>query len=111
MRTLIVEPEHYSKEAVDIYRSFGDVMMGRTLGRQELLDAVSDAEILVIRLAHRIDREVFESAPKLKIIVCPTTGLDHIDLAAAAERGGKGVSLKGEREFLGTIHATAEPTF
>ena len=111
MRTIIVEPEHYAQEAVDIYRSFGDVLMDRALSRQELLEAISDAEILVIRLAHKIDREVLKAAPNLKIIVCPTTWLDHIDLAAAAERGVKVVSLKGETEFLRTIHATAEHTF
>lgn len=111
MKTLIVEPEHYSKEAVEIYRSFGDVRMEKTMSRGELLDAVRDAEILVIRLAHTIDREVFDAAPKLKVIACPTTGLDHIDLASAAERGVKVVSLKGETEFLRTIHATAEHTF
>lgn len=111
MRTLIVEPEHYSKEAVEIYRSFGDVVMEKTLSRVELLKAVRDAEILVIRLAHKIDREVLDAASKLKIIACPTTGLDHIDLAVAEEKGVRVISLKGETEFLRTIHATAEHTF
>jgi len=49
-------------------------------------------------------------APALKIIATPTTGLDHIDQAAAADRNIKIISLKGWREVTDKIYATSEHT-
>jgi len=111
MIIVISEPEQYSDKAVGIYRSLGEVVATHALSRNELLDLVREAEVLVIRLAHTIDRQVLTAAKKLKIIACPTTGLDHIDLAAAAEQGVRVVSLKGQTDFLRTVSATAEHTF
>ncbi|MFA5133289.1 MAG: hydroxyacid dehydrogenase [Patescibacteria group bacterium] len=108
MRILISEPDGYSQKALEIYKSLGEVLADKKLERQELLDLVQDADILVIRLRHKIDGEVLGRAKKLKIIACPTTGLDHIDLEMAKERGIAVVSLKGEIEFLNSITATAE---
>lgn len=45
-----------------------------------------------------------------KVIVTPCTGIDHIDLAECNRRGVEVLSLKGETEFLETVHATAEHT-
>jgi D-3-phosphoglycerate dehydrogenase len=42
------------------------------------------------------------------VLVSATTGLDHIDLEAAVERGVEVLSLKGETKFLETVTATAE---
>jgi len=46
----------------------------------------------------------------LKIIVTPTTGLNHIDLREAQRQDIKVLSLQGETEFLNDIRATAEHT-
>lgn len=108
MKILISEPDGYSQKAIGDYKSLGEVLSDKKLSRGELLAAAGDADILVIRLGHKIDREVFEAAKNLKIIACPATGLDHIDLQAAAEKNVKIVSLKGETEFLSTVTATAE---
>lgn len=108
MKILIVEPDGYSPKALEIYRGLGEVLAEKKLNREELLAAVPDADVLVIRLGHKIDREVLGAAKNLKIIACPTTGLDHIDLEAAKEKGVVVVSLKGETEFLNTVTATAE---
>jgi D-3-phosphoglycerate dehydrogenase len=48
--------------------------------------------------------------PRCRLIAVPTTGLDHIDLHACAERGIEIISLYGEREFLSTVRATSELT-
>jgi D-3-phosphoglycerate dehydrogenase len=66
--------------------------------------------VLWIRLRHRIDRELLDAAPRLKIIVSPTTGLNHIDLSEAERRGIQVISLRGEHEFLRDVRATAELT-
>jgi D-3-phosphoglycerate dehydrogenase len=78
--------------------------------RASLLSEIHNADVLWIRLRHRIDAAVMAAAPGLKIIVTPTTGLNHIDLAEADRRGIQVLSLRGKTEFLKNIRATAEHT-
>lgn len=54
--------------------------------REDLLNAVKDAEGLIVR-SDVIDAEVMVAAPKLKVIVRAGAGYDNIDLKAATERG------------------------
>jgi D-3-phosphoglycerate dehydrogenase len=63
-----------------------------------------------IRLAHKLGADAFVAAGRCKAIACPVTGLDHLDLSAAAAAKVQIVSLKGEVEFLKTVRATAELT-
>lgn len=53
--------------------------------KSELLQAVSDAEALIIR-SDIVDREVIEAASALKIVVRAGAGYDNVDLKAASER-------------------------
>jgi D-lactate dehydrogenase len=46
-----------------------------------------DAEILCIFVSSSAHREIIDSMPNLKAIVARSMGYDHIDLAAAKERG------------------------
>ena len=55
--------------------------------RAALLEAASHSEALVTSLADRIDDEVFERAPDLKVVANVAVGLDNIDLEAAARHG------------------------
>jgi len=110
LKILVTEPENYSLVALETYRSLGQIDLG-PLGDAGLAEAVPGYDVLVIRLAHIIDRALMEKTDKLKVIVSPTTGLDHIDLEAAAEKKITVLSLKGETEFLRTIPATAELTW
>ncbi len=56
--------------------------------RDQMLDAVKGAEILVPTVTDKIDREVIDAAgDKLKMIASFGTGVDHIDFAAAKKRG------------------------
>lgn len=109
-RILNAEPENYSPQAVEILRTAGDVWLEQQ-DRAGLLAAVSDIDALIVRLAFQIDEEVLAAAPRLRAVVSATTGLDHIDLAAAERRGVKVLSLRGEEDFLRSIPATAELTW
>ncbi len=53
--------------------------------RQDLMEAVKDAEALIVR-SDKIDATVMDGAPKLKVIVRAGAGYDNIDLEAASER-------------------------
>jgi glyoxylate reductase len=58
------------------------------LSRAQLIEAVKNADVLVPTVTDTIDREVIEAAgPDLKLIASFGTGVDHVDLAAAKERG------------------------
>lgn len=109
-RILNVEPENYSPQAVEILRQMGEVRLAQP-DRTGLLAAVSDVDALIVRLAFQIDEQVIAAAPNLRAVVSATTGLDHIDLAAAERHGVKVLSLRGEEEFLKSIPATAELTW
>ena len=50
--------------------------------KQQLLDAVKDADALIIR-SDKVDAEVLDAAKQLKIVVRAGAGYDNIDLAAA----------------------------
>jgi len=108
-KLLVAEPAGFSAEALDLLARHARVDC-RDLDREGLLRAVGDAEILWVRLRTRIDREVFEAAPRLRVLVTNTTGLAHVDLGEAARRGVLVLSLRGEKEFLKSIRATAELT-
>lgn len=107
-RVFVSEPEGYSEHALDAYRTIGEVRAERLEG-QTFRDELADCEVLVVRL-RKVTADDLAAAPNLKIIASPTTGLDHIDLAAAERRGVRVVSLRGERGFLDKIYATSELT-
>lgn len=55
--------------------------------------------------------EKMDRCPKLRAIVTNTTGVPHIDMAAAAARDIAVFSLQNEQAFLDTITPTAEHTW
>src|SRR5690606_6565835 len=60
----------------------------RPLSQAELIEAVKTADVLVPTVTDRIDAMVLSQAgPKLKLIASFGTGVDHIDLATARQRG------------------------
>lgn len=106
----IAEPAGFSAAALTELRAFAEVRIASSEDRVGLLEAVSDADVLWVRLRHAIDREVMAAAPHLRIIVSPTTGLDHIDMDEANRRGIAVLSLRGETAFLENVRATSEHT-
>lgn len=109
MRILVAECEHFSPGATRVLEELGEVTAA-DLDRAGLLAAAANTEVLWVRLRNRIDAEVMDAAPGLRVICTPTTGLNHIDLAEAGRRGVRVVSLRGEVDFLKDIRATAEHT-
>ena len=110
MRIFNAEPEGYSPEARAILERLGEVVEAEC-SRAQLLAQVAEAEVLIVRLRHMIDAEVLDHARSLRVIVSATTGLNHIDVAAAQARNIAVLCIKGEREFLDSITATAEHTW
>ena len=78
--------------------------------KSALHDVLEEADVVWVRLKHLIDSKFMSAAPRLRVIVTPTTGLNHIDLDAAERRGIRILSLRGEIDFLKEVRATAELT-
>ena len=58
------------------------VLLEKYTEKQQLLDAVKDADAMIIR-SDKVDAEVLDAAKQLKIVVRAGAGYDNIDLAAA----------------------------
>lgn len=78
------------KEAMDRINSFCDAETWREElppPREVLLEKVRDTEGLLCLLTDKVDAELLEQAPKLRVISTYAVGYDNIDLAAATRRG------------------------
>jgi D-3-phosphoglycerate dehydrogenase / 2-oxoglutarate reductase len=110
IKILNAEAKDYSPQARKILESLGELKEAN-FRRDGLISAIGTYDVVIVRLRNRIDREVIDAAHRLKVIVSATTGLDHIDIDYAAERGITTLSLRGEVDFLRSIPATAEHTW
>jgi len=102
--------DHFAPEALALLSSMGEVK-SIAPDRTEAMKLIKDCDIVVTGLGIVMDRALMDAAPKLRIIATPTTGLDHIDLQAAEEKGITVLSLRGEEALLRTITPTAELAF
>lgn len=110
MKVIIAEPKDFSNDVKSLLESRFDLTI-RELKTDELWDVFSKFDIFWFRLGFQIDRALIEmSNRRVKYIVTPVTGLNHIDTVACAEQGVEIISLKGEVEFLKEVRATAEHT-
>lgn len=69
---------------------------------------LAEVETCFAPLGYAFDRAKMMKSPRLRAIVTNTTGVPHIDMEAAAERGVEVISLKDEQDFLAGITPTAE---
>ena len=76
------------------------------LSRDELLQAVAQAEGLVVRSATKVDAELLSAAPELKVVGRAGEGVDNIDVNTATERGVVVMNTPG-----GNTISAAEHTF
>jgi D-3-phosphoglycerate dehydrogenase len=65
--------------------------------------AILDASMKV-----RFDRDLLQRAPRLRVISTATTGADHIDVKALAERGIPLLTLASEKQVLYDLTPAAE---
>jgi D-3-phosphoglycerate dehydrogenase len=71
---------------------------------------LTEAEVLFAPLGFMVDAAKMDRCKRLKVIVSNTTGIPHIDVDAAQERGVRICALHDEQAFLETITPTAEHT-
>ncbi|MGB3545332.1 MAG: NAD(P)-dependent oxidoreductase [Saprospiraceae bacterium] len=108
-RILIAEPTDFSPAAVARLREVAEVNADGCR-EDEVQQALRDYDVFWFRLGRPINDKVLDENSRVKILATPVTGIDHIDEALCARLGVKIICLRGEREFLKSIRATAELT-
>ena len=91
-KVLVATEKPFAAVAVDGIREvvegagFELALLEKYTSREDLLQAVADADALIIR-SDKVGEDVFEAAPNLKIVVRAGAGYDNVDLAAATAHG------------------------
>ncbi len=79
-----------SKEIIHMLTAEHEIVVNtydRPMPREEILANISDKDGLLCTVTDRIDDELMEKAPNLRIVANYGVGYDNIDLAAATARG------------------------
>ncbi len=106
-RKRVVVAEPFAEHGVAVLRDAGievDSLVGHS--REELADALRDADGLIVRSETRVDRELIAAGPRLAVVARAGAGVDAIDVEAATEAGILVLNTPGAN----TIAAT-EQTF
>ena len=92
MKILVATEKPFAKQAVDgikdiVVKSGNEfALLENYTDKQQLLDAVADADALIIR-SDKVTAEVMDAAKNLKIVVRAGAGYDNVDLEAATKKG------------------------
>src|SRR3989338_9205330 len=78
----IVIADRMEPAVVEEIRKLGQV----SLTPQDLKSALKGADVLIVRSATKVTKELLEHAPKLRVVASAGVGTDNIDSAACAER-------------------------
>lgn len=98
------------KLAPSVLEAFGDEVEIRHVDgtdRPALLEAVADADALLVRSATKVDSEVFAATRNLKVVARAGVGLDNVEVPAATERGVMVVNAPTSNIVSAAEHAIA----
>jgi D-3-phosphoglycerate dehydrogenase len=98
------------KLAPSVLSVFGDEVEVRHVDgtdRPALLEAVKDADALLVRSATKVDAEVFAASNKLKVVARAGVGLDNVEVPAATARGVLVVNAPTSNIVSAAEHAVA----
>lgn len=87
MNIVLFETEPREVPTFEALKQFHELSFAKEPLRAANAAEHADAEIISTFIYSRLDREVLEKLPALKLIATRSTGYDHIDMAYCAERG------------------------
>ena len=87
MKVLITDPIH--QEGMDILEAQPELTIEQRLRMplDELLEAVEDADALIVRSETQVTADIIEAGARLKVVGRAGVGVDNIDVDAATRRG------------------------
>jgi D-3-phosphoglycerate dehydrogenase len=107
LKAIISEPDGFDYQALYLLRKVCQVTL-KSIDQNDLSATLSEYDVFWFRLKFQVRGKDIPERNKCKYIICPATGLDHIDQNACKAKGIRIISLKGEAEFLKSVRATAE---
>lgn len=60
---------------------------GSAMGREEILKAVAETDVLIVRSRTQVDPQLLGTGQRLKLVIRAGIGLDNVDVKAATDRG------------------------
>ena len=101
MKMLVATSKPFAPVAIDGIRKVTEeagyelALLEKYTEKAELLAAVADADALIVR-SDKVDAEVFDAAPQLKIVVRAGAGFDNLDLASATSHNVVAMNTPGQ---------------
>ncbi|MDO5442683.1 MAG: D-2-hydroxyacid dehydrogenase [Bacteroidia bacterium] len=86
MKIVFLDASTMGDTSLHEIEALGELICYPASTKEEALNRVSDCEVLIINKV-RVDADLLAAAPKLKLICEAATGVNNIDLEAAATRG------------------------
>ena len=86
-RPVVVIAEVLAASCAEYLQNTCEVVEAAGEPRSRLMGLLSDAEGLVVRSGTRVDQELMDAAPRLRVVGRAGVGVDNIDLDEATRRG------------------------
>ena len=86
MKIACLDIESLGPVNLSLFEKYGEVVYFDNTEPEETINHIGSAEIIVTNKV-RINREIMEACPNLRLICVAATGMNTIDLEAAAEKG------------------------
>lgn len=86
MKIVFLDAATLGETPLDEIAALGELVTYPFSTRAEALERVGDCEVLIVNKV-RVDEELLSRAPRLRLICESATGVNNIDLEAAAARG------------------------
>jgi len=85
----ILIPDDLSQAGLELLKADPamNVVLAKKMPRAELLAKVAEADALIVRSETKVDAEVIDHAPRLRVVGRAGIGVDTIDVDAATRRG------------------------
>lgn len=105
MRVLCPKPDDFSEKILNDFKKKFNCCF-KNINQSRLDKIIDQYDVILTRFNHKIN---FKKKNKIKFILSPTTGIDHIN-EKYFKSSTKIITLKNEHKFLRKINATSEFT-
>lgn len=109
-RLLVTEPDAYGTDQIARLKQEFELHLAspeNPVALRSLLRSINP-DVLMVGLGLEIGETECELAPRLRIVACPATGVEHVDTEALGRRGTTFISLRGRSSELSSVSGTAE---
>jgi len=110
LKILCPEPESFSKEGLDFASNIFK-LTAKSMDQKQFESNLKFFDGVLIRFNTKITKELLSNNQNLRVILSPTTGLDHIDIEFCKKLKIKVYHIKNDKAFLKQLPGTAELTF